>query len=448
MFGGVCTLLGTSTNILVSSIAVENGLPAFSMFEFAPFGLIIVAAGFVYLFAVGIKMVPPRRKLEDLTQSFRMNEYLSEVKILGGHPFIGGRVGDLPDLWTLDAALVQLHRDGELVENFRDETLREGDVLRIRANPQQLDRMVRHQTGLEILPAKQWEDADLSSGRFRLLEAVVAPDSNYDSRRIKSIDFFENYGAVVLGLYKQGGVRTDELSRAVLRGGDSLLLALGKARTPNLKNDPNFVIVSEVVVERFLTRKIPLALGILALVVLAAALNLVPIALSAVTGVLLMIITGCLRPEQVYRAINWKVIFLLAGVIPLGVAMQKTGAARLLSGFIVDSVGDMGPRAVLSGYFLLTMVLTAMISNQATAAILASLAIETAGVLDVAARPFLMAITFAASLSFITPWGYQTNTLIYGPGQYKFTDFTKVGLPLNLLFWILGTLLIPVIWNF
>ena len=165
-------------------------------------------------------------------------------------------------------------------------------------------------------------------------------------------------------------------------------------------------------------------------------------------GLILIVVTGCLRPGQIFRAVDWKVIFLLAGVIPLGAAMQKTGAARLLSDLIVQYTGHLGPRGVLFGYFLLTTLLTAMISNQATAAILASLAIETAGSLGVEARPFLMAITFAASLSLVTPWGYQTNTLIYGPGHYRFTDFTRVGAPLNLVFWILGTILIPVFWPF
>jgi di/tricarboxylate transporter len=162
----------------------------------------------------------------------------------------------------------------------------------------------------------------------------------------------------------------------------------------------------------------------------------------------MMVLTGCLRADDVYRSINWKVILLLAGVIPLGVAMQKTGAARLMSDLIVQTLGHLGPRAVLSGYFLLTTLLTAMVSNQATAAILAALAIETANGMGVQARPFLMAVTYAASLSLITPWGYQTNTLIYGPGRYRLTDFTKIGAPLNVLFWVLGTIFIPYFWPF
>ncbi|HKL01696.1 MAG TPA: SLC13 family permease, partial [Desulfotignum sp.] len=194
--------------------------------------------------------------------------------------------------------------------------------------------------------------------------------------------------------------------------------------------------------------KMPLALAILAGVVGGAALNLAPIVATAAGGAILLIITGCLTSREAYQAINWKVLFLLAGVIPLGTAMSKTGAGQMLSDFVLEYLGAWGPRAVLSGLFLLTMLLTGMISNQATAALLAPIAIQTAHQLGVDPRPFLLGITFAASLSFMTPMGYQTNTLIYGPGHYKFTDFTRVGIWLNLIFWAIATVMIPVFWPF
>jgi di/tricarboxylate transporter len=448
MFGGVCTLLGTSTNILVSSIAQKNGLEPFSMFEFAPLGIILMAAGFIYLFIVGIKIVPPRRKLEDLTKNFRMNEYLADVQINGNFQYIGKPLSEVEQFWRMNIDVIRVYREDSEIPDYRVTPLQENDVLRIRGNAKEIDKLIRSRPGLDVKPAKDWGDVDLTRGHYALVEAVIAPDSDYDSRTVESIDFFENYGAVVLGIYKQGKPERENLDQIRLRGGDSLLLTLGKDRVPNLRNDKNFVIVSDIVLEHFNRKKIPYALTILGGVVLTAALNIAPIVLSAATGVILMIFTGCLKTRDIYRSINWKVIFLLAGVIPLGIAMQKTGAAQILSNFIVDSLGHLGPRAVLSGYFLMTMLLTAMISNQATAAILASIAIETAGVLGVHPKPFLMAITFAASLSFITPWSHQANTLVYGPGQFKFTDFTKVGIPLNLILWVLATIFIPVFWNF
>ena len=164
--------------------------------------------------------------------------------------------------------------------------------------------------------------------------------------------------------------------------------------------------------------------------------------------VVLLVATGCLTSEQAYRSINWKVIFLLAGIIPLGTAMQQSGLAIATAEQMVALLGDLGPRAVLSGFFLLTLLITGVINNQATAALMVPIAIETAGHMDVSSRPLLFAVAFAASLSFITPVGYQTNTMIYGPGQYRFSDFARVGLPLDIVFWLLATLLIPLFWSF
>lgn len=448
MFGGVCTLLGTSTNILVSSIAADNGLEPFAMFEFTPFGLIILTAGFIYLYGLGIKMVPARRETKDLTQDFNTVDYISDVRVTADYSYLGKSLQEAQELWRLDIDVIFLYRDGETIPEKAEAELQEGDILRIRGSAEEIDKLIQRRAGLEIRPSRKWKDVDVTEADYELLEAVVAPDSEYDTQKVKEIDFAGKYEAVVLGVYQKGRPEQEALREIRLGGGNSVLLALRKKRIRDLKEDDNFVVVSDVPVEHYSTKKIPIALTVLAGVVFTAALDLVPIVVSACAGVILMVLTGCLRVVDIYRAVNWKVIFLLAGVIPLGVAMQKTGAARFLSDLIVQTVGHLGPRAVLSGYFLLTTLLTAMISNQATAAILASLAIETAGGLGVQARPFLMAITFAASLSLVTPWGYQTNTLIYGPGRYRFTDFTKVGAPLNLLFWILGTIFIPIFWSF
>lgn len=448
MFGGVCTLLGTSTNILVSSIAENNDLEPFGMFEFTPFGLIILISGFVYLYLAGIKMVPSRRKASDLTQDFGTLNYLSDIRITDKFTHLGDPLNEVEEDWHLDIEVIYVYRDKKTVWKKDKITLKADDILRIRGSAEQIHTLIQSGPGLEIHPHRKWREADVTRGDYQLIEAVVAPDSESDCRNVREIDFAGKYEAVVLGVYKQGEPAGEALGEITLRGGDSVLLALEKKQIGALKKDDDFVVVSEADIEHYATQKMPMALAIIAMVVLSAALNWVPIVVSASTGVILMVFTGCLRTNDIYKAINWKVIFLLAGVIPLGLAMQKTGAAKLLSDLIVETVGHLGPRAVLSGYFLLTTLLTAMISNQATAAILATLAIETAEGLGVHARPFLMAVTFAASLSLITPWGYQTNTLIYGPGRYRFTDFTKVGAPLNLFFWVLGTIFIPIFWPF
>jgi len=444
----VCTLLGTSTNILVSSIAADNGLEPFAMFEFTPFGLIVVATGFIYIYFLGMRLVPSRRKAADLSREFNTVDYISDVHIKGNYGHLGESLPKVKGRWQLNIEVIYLCRENETFGGDDDVVLRENDILRIRGNANEIHKLIQRRPGLEVKPTKDWKDVDLTKGDYKLIEAVVSPDSDYDARKIQDIGFAENFTALVLGVFKQGHPEQNSLKDITLRGGDSVLLALKDKHIHHLKQDNNFVLVSDVSVEHYDKNKIPIVLTVLLGVVVSAALDWVPIVVSACSGVVLLVLTGCLRPKDVYNSINWRVIMLLAGVIPLGVAMQKTGAARLLSEIIVDTVGHLGPRAVLSGYFLVTMLLTAMISNQATAAIFAALAIETANGLGVEARPFLMAVTFAASLSLITPWGYQTNTLIYGPGRYRFSDFTKMGAPLNLLFWILGTIFIPIFWAF
>jgi len=325
--------------------------------------------------------------------------------------------------------------------------LEAGDVLRIRGNPRELEKLIRADA-ISLNPPREWGDRHLTEGDYALVEGVIAPDSELASKTIEEINFPERFSAIVLGIRSRGELQHEKLKKIQLRGGDSLLLTACFDQLPNLRNDPSFVFVSDVSVTDYKKAKMPLALAILAGVVGGAALNLAPIVATAAGGAVLLIITGCLTSRQAYQAINWKVLFLLAGVIPLGTAMSKTGAAQMLSDFVLEYLGVWGPQAVLSGLFLLTMLLTEMISNQATAALLAPIAIQAASQLGVDPRPFLLGITFAASLSFMTPMGYQTNTLIYGPGHYKFTDFTRVGIWLNLIFWAIATVMIPVFWPF
>jgi di/tricarboxylate transporter len=448
MFGGVCTLIGTSTNILVSSIAKDNGLEGFSMFEFTPLGLIFLAAGFAFLFLIGLRLIPARREDESLTDSFEMKEYLTDVTLEEAFEGECKNPDELMEHWGVDVDIVRVFRKGEVPSTQRSQTTLEvGDVLRIRGNPEELDKLIKADA-ISPHPPHEWDDRHLKEGDYSLVEGVIAPDSELASKTLSEINFPERFGAIVLGIRRRGELQHEKLEKVQLFGGDSLLLTIGCDQLPNLRNDPSFVMVSDVSTTDYKKNKMPLAIAILVGVVGGAALNLAPIVATAAGGAILLTITGCVTSRQAYQAINWKVLFLLAGVIPLGTAMSKTGAARMLSDFILESLGAWGPQAVLAGFFLLTMLLTEMISNQATAALLAPIAIQAAQNLGADPRPFLLGITFAASLSFMTPMGYQTNTLIYGPGHYKFTDFTKVGAGLNLLFWIIATAMIPVFWPF
>lgn len=448
MFGGVCTLIGTSTNILVSSIAESHGLAPFSMFELTPLGLIMFIVGATYMLLIGIRLIPNRRREGDLTEAFSLNEYLTEIVLLPDGPSVGQLIKDTPLVHDLDVTIVQIRRDSVVIHQpTADVRLRAGDVLLVRCDLEKI-RALQEREGVRLKPQVKWDDEHLTSDEYRLLEVVVAPNSALVGSTLQRSRFRENYGGIVLAIRHHQQILREKISDTVLRGGDVLLVAIHRAQLNAFKRSRHFIVVSEQQTVEFRRDKSIVAVAIVIGVVLAATINLAPIVVAAVSGAILLILFGCLTLEEAYQAIEWKILFLLAGVLSLGTALEKTGAAQLISSHLVSTVGDFGLVALVSAFYLLTSALTETMSNNATAVLLAPIAISTAAALGVSPRPFLIAITFAASASFMTPVGYQTNTMIYGPGQYKFIDFVKVGTPLNLLFWLLATLLIPVFWEF
>lgn len=448
IFGGICTLIGTSTNILVSSIAQDRGMAAFSMFDFSAVGLIFLIAGFLYLFTFGIRSIPSRRENEDLTESYEMQEYLTDLIVKNESDLVGHKLDEEKLTEKLDLDVLRIFKpNSDSSAQRSDVNIEAGDILRIRGSASEIDKLLKS-NAVSLKPTQKWTDVDLEQSRDILVEAAVAPDSSLEGKTLDSINFYDRFGAVPLAIRQHGEIEQEDLGELRLSGGNSLLLSMSKDRVQEVDKDRSFVLASQIGVSRYRTEKIKFVLPIIFGVVASAALNITPIVVSAIVGVILMILTRCLSTEEAYDAVNWKVILLLAGVIPLGTAMDKTGAASMLANQMITLLADLGPRTVLSGFFVLTMGITAIMSNNASAALLAPIAIEAANSLDVNAYPFLFAVTFAASLSFITPFGYQTNTLIYGAGQYKFTDFTKIGLPLNIIFWILATVFIPMVWPF
>ncbi len=448
MLGGTCTLLGTSTNILVSSIAERQGQPAFRMFEFAPLGLVFFAAGSAYLLAVGIRLIPERRSAEGLTGAYGMKDYLSEIELLPEAKSVGKTLGGSPLVKELEIDVLEIVRDGLRMAFPPPYTvLRAGDALRVRCDVEKM-KTLQEREGIRIRSDVSLRDKDLTTDDTVLVEAVIAPYSGLAGRTLREARPGGYQGATVLALRHRDELRHGNLAQAVLRPGDALLLDVQKDRLDQLRADDDYVLVSELDLPWLRKRRIPLALGIIAAVVAVAALGILPIVASAALGSILMVLTRCLTMEEAYDAIEWKVIFLLAGVLALGVGLEKSGAAQLLAKFMVGTAGAWGPVALVATFYLVTSLLTEAMSNNATAALLAPIAIATASALGIDARPLLMAVTFAASASFMTPVGYQTNTLIYGPGQYRFSDFIRVGAPLNLVLWILATALIPVFWPF
>lgn len=446
IMGGINTLIGTSTNLLVSSIVQDRGGATFTMFDFMPMGLIFLTGGFLYMYLAGVNLIPPRRKDDELTADFKIQGYLTDLLVEPNSTLIGEFLDEEGLTGELDLDVLRIFKTASDSSAQRTKTMVEaGDILRIRGSASEIDKLMRRED-LSLVPSSEWVDVDLEHGSDALVEAAVAPESTLEGRKLSEIDFYERFGAVPLAIRHHGKLQQDELGNVSISGGDTLLLNMSRERIHEISDDPSFVISSELDIMRPRTGKTYIAIAILAAVVGTAALNLAPIVVSAPAGVIMMILTGCITTEEAYTAINWKVIMLLVGVLPLGTAMDKTGAAGLLAESMIATLYDFGPIAVLSGFYLFTMMITAIISTNASVALLAPIAIEVASQIGVNPQPMVLAVSYAACLTFITPFGHHANTLVYGAGQYKFTDFTKVGLPLNLLFWILATLFIPIIW--
>jgi di/tricarboxylate transporter len=446
LFGGVCTLIGTSTNILVSAMAVKYGAPAFGMFEFTKFGVIILVAGILYMALIGVRLIPERGFEKGMALEDVRRDYLVEVMVGSDAEFIGETISHTP-LAKLDVEVQEIVRSGQKVRlPAREVALQPGDVLRVRCDVDQV-RKLKELDGYTLRSEATWHDTLEKEGTL-LVEAVIGPNSRLEGQTLKNARFRTLVGGTVHGIRHRGRLMRTHLEDIVLYPGDVLLIEVPNQFVELLHGYQAFVIISEVNTPDFRRQKIPVALTIIVAVVASAALGIVPILVSAIAGSVLMVLTGCLTLEEAYGAIQWKIVFLLGGVLALGLAMEKTGTALFLANQLVATVGTWGPMALMSAFYLMTSVTTGVMSNNATAALLIPIAIATAEAMGVDSRPFLMAVTYAASASFMTPVGYQSNTLIYGPGRYKFADFLKVGTPLNLIFWLLATFMIPIFWPF
>ncbi len=453
MFGGLCTLIGTSTNILVSGIAEDHDIEPFAMFEMTKLGLVFFGAGLIYMIIAGIRLIPQRKTSGGLVQKFGMGDYLTEIVLLKNAPSVGKKIKDSPLARSLEIDILEVNREGQ--RHFMPSSemvLKERDILKVRCNLEKI-KTLKEREGIILKSDAKFQDKDIESEEIILVEAVIAPNSEFEGKTVKQISFRHKYGATVLAIRHRGEIMREKVANTVLRSGDTLLIEVQKVkidflRQLQLHGRNTFLIVSEVGLQDFKKEKIVLVVSAIIGIITLAALNILPIMVAALLGCIFLIITGCISMEEAYKAIDWKVIFLLAGAMSLGVAMDNSGAAMLISGLLIEGAGTLGPTAVVSILYLITVILTSVMSNNASAVLLAPIAIAAAIAMGVDARPFLMAITFAASSSFMTPIGYQTNTMIYGAGNYKFNDFIRVGGPLNLIFWIIATLLIPVFFPF
>lgn len=444
--GGVCTLIGTSTNLLVSTAAEDAGLGGFTMFEFSRLGLVLSAAGIVYFLLLG-RCLLPQRKGRSLSEHYQLDDFVTELRVVKDSPLIGQTLPRVRWFKSHGVEVLRLFRRGRALRTWRRNPLRQADVVLVKGNVKDLID-VKESSQLELNPEFRLRDERLKDKDEVLVEALVAPRSHLVNKTLSSLYFRRRYRLIVLALRRHGQTLGRRIDEVRLAAGDAFLLQGPPAEVDRLRNDPDFIVLQKQKEVHFFRGRAPYALAIVAGVVGLAAFDVLPIVAAAVMGAVAMVLTGCLRIEDAYDAIDWRVIFLLAGMLPLGMAMTNSGAAEWIAGNTLGWVGQFGPLVALAVLYLLTAVLTESMSNNAAALLLAPIAISAAGQLGVDPKPFLIAITFAASTAFATPVGYQTNAMVYNPGGYKYTDFLRVGVPLNLLFMAISVALIPRLWPF
>ena len=447
LLGGVCTLIGTPPNILINELLLEYTGAGFQMFSFTPLGLVLLACGISYMACFGQKLLP-ERKSGTLTEAYQVKEYITEIEILEGSPLDGQTISQSKLEREFNMKVRALLRKGRRYPRpKRNRKLRVGDVLFLEGDPEGILK-VRKEKGLLVVPERDNPIPGTADENFVVVEASLDPTSDIVGKTLSQERFSSTHGLTVLAIWRSGAPVVRKVEHVILQFGDVLLLQGPEEKVRHLAKGHGFLVLGGVDPVPYRPRRAPIAVGTILGVILLTVTGAAPIMVAATLGALIMILLRCLTVKEAYNGIDWPIIVLIAGTLPLGHAMQNSGAAELLAHLIIEGVGAYGPLVVLGAVFLITFCLTEVMSHAAAAVLVAPIAYNTAVELAVSPRPFFMAVAVAASMCFMTPISHQSNALVMGPGGYKFLDYTRVGAPLNIMVWIVATLLIPLLFPF
>ena len=453
ILGGTLTLVGTSTNLLVNSIYMGyEGAEPLGMFEFFKYGIFILIIGTAYLLFIAPKLIPSRTSTSSLTKSYHLGGYLTEMKVSKGSVLIGKSCIDRSINQNYDVTVLDIIRDQKhIANNIRQTILKENDILFVRGTLENFIRM-KEVEGITLLTDEKLTQSELEQEDNELVECLLTDDSDLVGKSLMSTNFRQIFGAFILAIRREGGIFRKKIAHMKLQAFDTLLVYGPSKKISNLSDRGDFIVLGKVQARLIKEKFWWVSIYVVLISIFFAAIGFIPIMKGAFISVVILLSLKIITAQESYQSIHWQVIVLIAALIPIGIVIQKTGTAQWIGNNISDFIylfsDEIQPYALIATIYFITMILTEISSNVATAIIMVPIAIAVSTQLGFEPRPFVFTVAFAASSSFITPIGYQTNLMVYGPGGYKFSDYIRVGLPLSMILFVVAIITIPKMWPF